>query len=161
MIDEAWVATLIAKYPHVREVYLCGSRAGGWARPTSDWDVLLVLDDACYDGGRPLDKIEQRIAFDPDLRFDGLDLFFWRPPWGELARWEFGPDEDISDRWWVGDPVFEPYYRTGGIPGDWDRFYKDLRFARRLHPPRRRRRRCGSAPGHDSTRQHPGGHPTL
>ena len=90
---EAWLYKLLELYPQqVEVVALVGSRAFGYARPDSDWDVILCLEKDCYQEGEQIDKIEQRIAFDPDLRSEAIEIFFLRPD-GGLGRWQFGPDE--------------------------------------------------------------------
>jgi hypothetical protein len=68
-------------------------------RPDSDWDILVCLSAECYqESGRnatgeyvyyqPLDKIEQQIAFDVELRHEAIDLFF-SDPGGGLRRWQW------------------------------------------------------------------------
>jgi predicted nucleotidyltransferase len=133
---EEWVRVLLARYPHcVHQVWLCGSRASGAVTgPDHDYDLLIVLREECYDQeGKAKDQLEQRIAFDPRVRFEGLDLFFWRQPHGYLGRWEWGPGEPPA---WVMQEEDEEFraYLLDGVPfGDFNRFYRDLKYARRLY----------------------------
>jgi hypothetical protein len=136
---EAWAVALAEKYSQVACVGLCGSRARGWERPDSDWDVVIWLDDSAYvrnDLGCPvpIDQIEQRIAFDPEFRFKGLDLFFLRPDArGGLARWEWGPGDPPD--WvlkWQDDEDIGPMLLDGIPVGDFNRFFSDLKHARPL-----------------------------
>ena len=107
---DAWLERLLALYPQVTEVSLVGSRAFGYARPNSDWDVILCLEDDCYqpdEKGHPVqvDKIEQRLAYDPALYSKALDIFYLRPD-GSLGRWDLGPDEELKD-----DPEMDEYVK--------------------------------------------------
>ncbi len=90
---EAWLQTLVESWPQVETVALTGSRARGQAKPDSDWDVIVCLEASCYQTHaeswpQQVDKVEQRIAFDPRLRQDAIDLFFMDPT-GHLRRWEW------------------------------------------------------------------------
>jgi hypothetical protein len=135
----AWAVALAGKYPQVACVGLCGSRARGWERPDSDWDVVIWLDDSAYARNEhgyldPIDQIEQRIAFDPAFRFEDLDLFFLRQQDHSLARWEWGPGNPPD---WVlneeDDDLGLRSMRLHGVPiGDFSRFYQDLKYARPL-----------------------------
>jgi predicted nucleotidyltransferase len=40
-----YIRDLVAAYPAVKEVWLYGSRANGYADPDSDWDYLAFADD--------------------------------------------------------------------------------------------------------------------
>jgi hypothetical protein len=135
-----WLEKLLELYPQVEAVGLVGSRAFGYARPGSDWDVVILLEEDCYQeevigkGGDgkditisvQVDKIEQRISFDEALASASIEKFFLRPS-GSIARWEYGPDEP--------PPCVEPSegasYLTrcllnGYPPGDWDRLRRSL-----------------------------------
>lgn len=101
---EEWWRRLVGRWPQVSDVGLVGSQAFGGADPDSDWDVVVCLDGACYEK-RPakygngehleqVDGIEQRIAFDPDLRHEKIDVFFLRPD-STLTRWEWLHPRDL------------------------------------------------------------------
>jgi hypothetical protein len=128
-----WGLRLAAKYPQVKEVWLCGSRAKGWHVEKSDYNICLVLNDECYDTQthEQKEQIEQRIAFDSEFLFYGLDLLFLRLR-GDLGRWEYGPG-DVPQ--WILD-VQDEYVRdclVHGCPhGDFSRFYNDMKFAQCL-----------------------------
>jgi len=126
-----WLSKLTELYPEIDCVLLVGSRASGYSRPDSDWDVVICLEDNCYQDDTQVDKIEQRIAFDPALCSDALDIFWLRPS-GSLGRWEYGPDEAPpsrlqvadSDEWlkeWVNGHLL-----VGEPMGDFDRLYRSL-----------------------------------
>lgn len=66
----AWVEQLVSRYPQVETVALVGSRAHGRASPQSDYDIVLCLRNECYADDQTPDGLEQRLAFDPQLRFD-------------------------------------------------------------------------------------------
>ena len=121
-----WARRTVSLYPTVDQIWLCGSRAGGWARPTSDYDLLVVLTPDSYDAdGVQRNQIEQRIAFDPSLRDERIDLFFRRPG-GGLGRWDWGPDDPCPRS---GCDDFDDYVAGGVPPGDFSRFEEDLRYA--------------------------------
>ena len=99
---EAWLQTLVESWPQVETVALTGSRARGQAKPDSDWDVIVCLEASCYQTHaeswpQQVDKVEQRIAFDPRLRQDAIDLFFMDPT-GHLRRWEWLHLRDLLER---------------------------------------------------------------
>ncbi|HUT18980.1 MAG TPA: nucleotidyltransferase domain-containing protein, partial [Anaerolineae bacterium] len=116
------------RYP-VDLIVLVGSRARGWQGPTSDYDVVMLLGAECYtEGGEPVDRIEQRLAFDPDLCFEDLDLFFVRPHpdvgrWASLGRWMWGPDEEPPDD---DDDLISDCIRSGSVCGDFSRLWDSI-----------------------------------
>ena len=99
------VGRLVRGYPQIDDVILVGNRGVRTARPDDDVELLIVLDPSQYEEEpppsveqrwtwgrfRPRDRIEQRIAFDPDCQGDGLIVCFWRPD-AEVAHWGSGPD---------------------------------------------------------------------
>jgi predicted nucleotidyltransferase len=106
---EAWLERLISRWPQVDSVHLTGSRSRGMDRPDSDWDIIVCLTAECYEEiGRnanrfgewiyyqPLDKIEQQIAFDVELRHEAIDLFFMDPG-GALRRWQWLEVKELLD----------------------------------------------------------------
>jgi hypothetical protein len=102
----AWVVRLVERYPAVEDVFLVGGETFGSSRRFPIQDVLIVLEAATYAWGTgatphstwtcpiPRDKLEQRIAYDPALRRNGLYVWFYRPD-GEIGWWAFGPDEPV------------------------------------------------------------------
>jgi predicted nucleotidyltransferase len=39
-----YIDALLTAYPSIKEVWLIGSRADGSAKPTSDWDYIILAD---------------------------------------------------------------------------------------------------------------------
>lgn len=129
-----WVRRLVWRWPQVTDVALVGSRARGNASAHSDYDVVVCLGDDCYEDEETSQGLEQRIAYDPDLAFAGLDLFFLRPN-GTLGRWAWGPGEeppcvapDDPDADYINAAI-----RRGELLGDFSRLYRSLPQARRLY----------------------------
>lgn len=127
-----WIIGLQERYPQITDIRLVGSRAFDCAREDSDWDVILCLDCNCYDiKGEQINKIEQRIAFDPELKSDreALDIFFLRPK-GWLKRWCYGPDEKYSP---MGDEYIDGHLKNGDLAGDFSRLYRSLSQAKIIY----------------------------
>jgi len=65
------LADVFRQYPDIQAVYLFGSRAGGHARPGSDFDLAIVPADGAPE--------QQRLSILADLTragFDDVDLVF-------------------------------------------------------------------------------------
>ena len=88
-----YVDALLRAYPAIKEVWLIGSRANGSAKPSSDWDYLVMADCST------LRALSVHAAFnDPTVDllvvYDGNNF---RKPWpdgyrekkGSLAGWEW------------------------------------------------------------------------
>jgi hypothetical protein len=80
-----WANQVAKQHPQVSEVLLVGDPATSWCRPfwnqpRPGWDVIIRLAEAVYaeqkGEGR---QLEQHLAFDPAVRFEGLNLLFLRP----------------------------------------------------------------------------------
>jgi predicted nucleotidyltransferase len=156
-----WARRLAARFDDVNEVYLVGSRARGQQHKNSDYDVAIRLRPECYDQqGNQINKIEQRIAFDDESWFKGLDVFFVGPTdVRPLHKWTWGPDESFDD---IKDEEYELYQSSreddfrqrlgrswrrsrrqefeervnclcfGEINGDMSKFFEDWKFRRLL-----------------------------
>jgi hypothetical protein len=80
-----WAAQVAREHPQISEVLLAGDPATSWTRsfwhqPKPGWDVIIRLAEAVYGNrGEDARHLEQRLAFDPIVRFDGLNLLFLRP----------------------------------------------------------------------------------
>ncbi len=46
---KGWIHRLVSSWPQVEGILLVGSRALGYARLGSDWDIIVALRDACYE----------------------------------------------------------------------------------------------------------------
>jgi hypothetical protein len=123
----AWAAHAAELYPQIDTIALVGSRAVGWYCPDSDFDIAIYIPGSAYAPEREAEtlRLEQCIAFDPEVRFEGLDLFFLRPCEG-LGRWEWPPGEPPD--WVTREPCedFRGPLRAGDVDGDFDQFFRDL-----------------------------------
>jgi hypothetical protein len=87
-----WAAHVAKQHAQVSEVLLVGDPAVSWTRPfwhqpRCEWDIVVRLAEAVYgDRGEDARHLEQRLAFDPTVRFDGLNLLFLRPE-GRPGYW--------------------------------------------------------------------------
>ena len=125
-----WLNEITTKYSQIVDIHLTGSRAAGCAGPHSDYDVVILLASECYDeNSRQENKIEQRIAFDENLRHEALDIFWLRPD-GFVGRWEHGPEEEPE---LVGDEYIDTCILNGDLFGDFSRLYKSLPQAKCLY----------------------------
>jgi len=87
-----YISELVAAYPSIREAWLFGSRANGYAKPESDWDFLAFADEPTL------------TALRGDLRFHrpGIDLMIvtdgdqFESPWIEGSRVDHG---ELSKDW--------------------------------------------------------------
>ncbi len=59
---------------HYSAVYLFGSRARGTANIDSDWDFIVVVNDALSDYDRRLLKAQVRMKFHDSLDASGIDI---------------------------------------------------------------------------------------
>ena len=85
-MSQQYIAQLIKAYPSIREIWLFGSRANGTATEESDWDYMVLGDDA-----------GAMNALHHDVQFNeaGIDLMFVGPgidieamkPWPEPDRY--------------------------------------------------------------------------
>ena len=81
-----YISELLAAYPSIRELWLFGSRANGYAKPESDWDFLAFADEVTL------------TALRGDLRFHrpGIGLMIvtdgnqFETPWMEGSRVDHG-----------------------------------------------------------------------
>jgi predicted nucleotidyltransferase len=111
----AYVKELIVSHPTIAEVWLIGSRAEGSARPTSDWDYLVIADQ------RTLESLSAKPEFnDPKVDlvvvYDG-DNF--RKPWLDGDRDKYG---SLSGWDWNQTSESEAHYRATKARSD-DDFY--------------------------------------
>ena len=105
---DAWCRRAVELFPEIEGIALVGSRAHNYERTDSDWDIVVWFRDDCYDQNfLPLDEIESRLAFHPELRFFWIDLFFLRPD-GFQGRW----------RGESGDAVWASYERDLPLDDD-------------------------------------------
>jgi hypothetical protein len=134
-----WAQMLVSRYSdQVRSVR--------WF-PAGSVDVVVVrLTDDCYDvrpcgeglyGNEAVqkDQIEQRITFDPALKFDNLNLFFLRPDRRGWGYWSWGPGEPPAEI--LNEPDKEiRWCGLNGFPfGPMDSYHKELQYAHRFYPP--------------------------
>lgn len=71
----------------VDEIWLFGSRARGTASAQSDWDFLVVIDDASPEADLDLKAVWKKLA---DLRVERVDVFPVRKSDFEVARHSLG-----------------------------------------------------------------------
>jgi hypothetical protein len=129
---QAWAARVALLYPEICDITLVGSRAWGCNHPESDFDIVICLSSAAYnEKGEEACRLEQWISFDPEVRFEGLDLFFLRPQ-GELTRWEWPPGDPPA---WVMESGERDGLLSGDVLGDFSQFWRDAKHAVRLFPP--------------------------
>jgi hypothetical protein len=134
-----WVRDLLARSPKEVEAV--------WTFPDYRCDVVVVaLTRDCYDvrpsreglhGDEAVqkDQIEQRITFDPALKFDNLNVFFLRPDRFEWGCWDWGPGEPPAEI--LNEPDEDIRWSSlNGFPyGPMDRYHREFRYADRLYPP--------------------------
>jgi hypothetical protein len=121
---EAWAAHVAELYPQVERVVLCG-----WDGPDSELDVAVCLADAAYvETGDGAYRLEQRITFDPEVRCDGLDLYFVRPR-AELGYWAWPPGEPPDWLTRERNDYLRDSLLVGHVVGDFRRFCYDLQNA--------------------------------
>lgn len=100
-----YLKELVASHPAIAEVWLIGSRADGSARPTSDWDYLVIADQGTLES---LSAKPEFNALDVDLLvvYDG-DNF--RKPWPDGDREKHG---SLSGWDWNQTSETEAHYRA-------------------------------------------------
>jgi Nucleotidyltransferase domain len=123
-----YVAALLRAYPSIKEVWLIGSRADGSAKPTSDWDYIILANQGVL---AALSKTSTFNQPDIDLLvvFDG-DNF--RKPWADGQREKRG---SLSGWEWRAISATAATYRATKA-GEGEDFNVDVRIGRaiRVHP---------------------------
>jgi hypothetical protein len=113
-----WANQVAKRCPQVSEVLLVGDPAMSWTRPfwhqpRCGWDIVIRLAEAAYaEKNGEARQLEQQIAFDPTVCFDGLNLLFLRPE-GRPGYWA----------WPAGKPAIwvqqtPPWMRRPLLAGD-------------------------------------------
>jgi hypothetical protein len=136
---EAWAAHVAELYPQVERVVLCGLDG-----PDAGVDVGILFRESVYaEPGGEAYRLEQRIAFDPEVRCDGLDLYFVRPR-AELGYWAWPPGEPPDWLTRERNDYLRDCLLAGHVVGDFGRFCHDLQNAVVLFD--RRPLACAGAP---------------
>jgi predicted nucleotidyltransferase len=145
---QKWLQETVRRWPEIESIYLTGSRARGYHREDSDYDLIICLAESYYetetrDGyriSRRKDDTELRMIH--DIVGPGLDIFFYRPD-GHLRRHIYL--DGVCD--------LEMYYENmeiladasgsikgamdagwdGFLMGDFDMLYKSLKYAKELY----------------------------
>jgi hypothetical protein len=73
-------------YPSIKQIWLIGSRADGSAKPSSDWDYIVMADQSALDA-LSVDSRFNDPAIDLLVVYDG-DQF--RKPWPDGSREKHG-----------------------------------------------------------------------
>lgn len=129
-----WLSGITAAYPSIKTISLIGSRARGQARPGSDWDVLISLDESCYKDNKPRYNrdVERMIAYDKLSSNPLIDLWFLRPN-GIVARdvrRDLRRDFFSIPGFRPEDPLHAARVKGGAYcKGLWDDLYRDVENA--------------------------------
>lgn len=129
-----WLSGITAAYPSIKTISLIGSRARGQARPSSDWDVLISLDESCYKNNRPRCNrdVERMIDYDQLSSNTSIDIWFLRPN-GIVARdVRKSLRSDFFDipGFRFEDPVHSARIKGGAYCKElWDDLYQDVKNA--------------------------------
>lgn len=93
-----WIHDIVQRYTDIREIWLLGSRANGTAKPTSDWDFLVL--------GGP--GVRAALEAETDLHREDVDILVlddetgeFSAVWGHaktgsLSRWEWTLESEDS-----------------------------------------------------------------